>query len=428
MANLLGQNIGANYRGILNLDATTINTPLNATLRAVTDGMGNTSQLFLSTTQVNIGGGSSLGRLVARGDGINVVARFESNSFANILSVRESDHTLLFGVGVGSLFPQIGLQTLNNPTSFATGNGQCFGYKSNFNMDWPTPMHSFYGENQIYNRVTLSNMPAGIAAFNGTFGISNVAASTFDYRMLNISYTINNTAASNRNATGIFLNATETGGGLNGMTHNLIDLQVGGVSRFRIQNNAASFVASANELSYGSTIRATDFQIGSGGSRIINFSDGVFRITNNAGNNFNRLQLGGITNDFPAIKRNGTGIDIRLADDSAWAKLQTGYLVAQSLLIGGNSGYDIRGTLSTISLNFNASTMVVAETFSLTNYGSAIFAIDSTTRGVLLPRMTTAQVNDIVSPADGLVVYNTTIGHLCVRVAGVWHKINHSTM
>jgi hypothetical protein len=41
MANLLGQNIGTNYKGILNLD--TINTPLDATLRAVTDGEGNAS-------------------------------------------------------------------------------------------------------------------------------------------------------------------------------------------------------------------------------------------------------------------------------------------------------------------------------------------------------------------------------------------------
>ena len=32
MANLLGQNIGTNYKGILNLDST-INTPLDATLK-----------------------------------------------------------------------------------------------------------------------------------------------------------------------------------------------------------------------------------------------------------------------------------------------------------------------------------------------------------------------------------------------------------
>ena len=54
MANLLGQNIGTNYKGILNLD--TINTPLDATLRAVTDGEGNASPLQLSTDEVSLGG------------------------------------------------------------------------------------------------------------------------------------------------------------------------------------------------------------------------------------------------------------------------------------------------------------------------------------------------------------------------------------
>lgn len=51
--NLLGQNIGQNYRGIINLGAT-INSPLSTTLQAVTDGMGNNSPLQLSTTQVSV--------------------------------------------------------------------------------------------------------------------------------------------------------------------------------------------------------------------------------------------------------------------------------------------------------------------------------------------------------------------------------------
>jgi hypothetical protein len=55
MANLLGQNIGTNYKGILSLDST-INTPLDATLRAVTDGEGNASPLELSTDAVSLGG------------------------------------------------------------------------------------------------------------------------------------------------------------------------------------------------------------------------------------------------------------------------------------------------------------------------------------------------------------------------------------
>jgi hypothetical protein len=51
MSNLYNQNIGINYKGILNLD-TTINTPLDATLRAVTDGMGTSTTILASTAGI----------------------------------------------------------------------------------------------------------------------------------------------------------------------------------------------------------------------------------------------------------------------------------------------------------------------------------------------------------------------------------------
>ena len=54
MANLNGQNIGSNYKGILNLFST-INTPLDTTLRVITDGMGNNSIVSISTAQTGIG-------------------------------------------------------------------------------------------------------------------------------------------------------------------------------------------------------------------------------------------------------------------------------------------------------------------------------------------------------------------------------------
>jgi hypothetical protein len=65
MANLFGQNIGTNYKGILSLDST-INTPLDATLRAVTDGEGNASPLQLSTDAVSVGAISGA-RLAVKG-------------------------------------------------------------------------------------------------------------------------------------------------------------------------------------------------------------------------------------------------------------------------------------------------------------------------------------------------------------------------
>jgi hypothetical protein len=59
---------------------------------------------------------------------------------------------------------------------------------------------------------------------------------------------------------------------------------------------------------------------------------------------------------------------------------------------------------------------------------SAQLDIESTTKGFLPPRMTTTQVNAIVTPANGLMVYNTTIDHMCVYQAGAWVRINHSPM
>jgi hypothetical protein len=55
---------------------------------------------------------------------------------------------------------------------------------------------------------------------------------------------------------------------------------------------------------------------------------------------------------------------------------------------------------------------------------SAVLDVNSTTRGLLPPRMTAAQRNAIASPANGLLVYDTDSASLMVRSAGVWRKLN----
>jgi nitrogen fixation protein len=54
---------------------------------------------------------------------------------------------------------------------------------------------------------------------------------------------------------------------------------------------------------------------------------------------------------------------------------------------------------------------------------SALLQGNSTTQGFLPPRMTTTQKNAIVSPASGLVIYDTTLNKLCVRGASAWETI-----
>jgi hypothetical protein len=51
---------------------------------------------------------------------------------------------------------------------------------------------------------------------------------------------------------------------------------------------------------------------------------------------------------------------------------------------------------------------------------SSAFEVTSTTQGILFPRMTTTERDLIATPADGLVIYNTTDNKLQVRAGGAW--------
>ncbi|MBK8343394.1 MAG: hypothetical protein IPL12_08850 [Bacteroidetes bacterium] len=73
------------------------------------------------------------------------------------------------------------------------------------------------------------------------------------------------------------------------------------------------------------------------------------------------------------------------------------------------------------SLVFLCSTVFVrAQNISINTTGavadaSAMLDITSTTKGILVPRMTTVQRNAIASPATGLLVYDTTLNLFYMR-------------
>jgi hypothetical protein len=114
-----------------------------------------------------------------------------------------------------------------------------------------------------------------------------------------------------------------------------IDFVTGGVVRMSI--SAIGEVTFQNALVFG----------GNGQFRFL--SNGVASLTNAAQTDFSRLCLGGNTSAFPAIKRNGTGIDIRLADDSGFAPLTASTVVASTTTIGP-AGLNLGNSAGTISL------------------------------------------------------------------------------
>jgi len=54
---------------------------------------------------------------------------------------------------------------------------------------------------------------------------------------------------------------------------------------------------------------------------------------------------------------------------------------------------------------------------------SAALSVTSTTKGFLGPRLTTTQRDAIVSPAEGLLIYNTTLGFYQVRTSSAWTSV-----
>jgi hypothetical protein len=85
-------------------------------------------------------------------------------------------------------------------------------------------------------------------------------------------------------------------------------------------------------------------------------SDGVIKLTNSSDNDFTRLQFGGTTSSFPAIARNATEIDFKLADNSARCGINVGSIasyggssayVATAIPAGGTAGVGFKATSAT---------------------------------------------------------------------------------
>jgi hypothetical protein len=108
---------------------------------------------------------------------------------------------------------------------------------------------------------------------------------------------------------------------------------------------------------------------------------------------------------------------------------QYGFFV-QNSLTGATNDFGFYGNLASASnvwnlymagtaANYMAGQVAIGTT---TLVATAALNVSSTTQGFLPPRMTTTQKNAISSPATGLVVFDTTLGKLCV-FATTWQTI-----
>ena len=109
--------------------------------------------------------------------------------------------------------------------------------------------------------------------------------------------------------------------------------------------------------------------------------------------------------------------------------IQTGFYAASNL-IGATNNYGFRGVIPSGTNRFNLYMDGTANNYLAGALGigtsspnaSALLDVQSTTKGVRMPNMTTTQKNAIASPAAGLMVYDTTLAKLCVYTTA-WETI-----
>ncbi len=128
-------------------------------------------------------------------------------------------------------------------------------------------------------------------------------------------------------------------------------------------DNSGNVTAANLQMGAASTLYWT------GRSQMVSPADGQITVWNAANTAFTRLNLGGTTSSFPAIKRNAAAINFRLADDSADAAITASQITVNGSVWGTianlqglvNPGYT---NVVTTGVNFNAANTDTAITIT----------------------------------------------------------------
>jgi hypothetical protein len=117
----------------------------------------------------------------------------------------------------------------------------------------------------------------------------------------------------------------------------------------------AGGIGASNNINCGGSMSATSFQAGassgltwSSRSLINSPADGVIRLTNNAVTGFDRLQFGGTTSTFPAIKVESTELHIKNADNTAFNTIRAGGYKSSDGFAGTSGSFIADGNTITV--------------------------------------------------------------------------------
>lgn len=231
----------------------------------------------------------------------------------------------------------------NNTTVWQTNASttQGFGLRDTMPISW-----NFNATPDLF---LYRDAAATLAQRNGTnaqaFKVYNTFTDASNYERAVISWAANTLSIGTENAgTGVNRNLQFTRGGVGVFNFNSTKMNLLQDLWFNVDNTLDIGASGANRprniFLAGAVNSPSGLFIGASGS-VAASSDGTFILKNNAGTDFTMLQLGGTGVGFPAIKKSGTALQARLADDSGYTDLVSQTIQPQSSAITSGAGTGI---------------------------------------------------------------------------------------
>jgi hypothetical protein len=274
--------------------------PTNTNALAFTNRIAFSNVLSFGTNAPTVR--TNLGVTVAS----NLPAPFSGSASSNSLLVAD-------GTGGSTFVSTLPSLSISSGSFLVAANGGMMAGASAFAVNgssgsagmWNLGQFGWSSSGSVTTNITLDTVllrdaANTLASRNGTnaqtYNIYNTYSNSTNYERGRIAWTNN-----------VLTIGTEKGSG--GGTARALELQTDGTTRATIST------AGAVTLSAGlSVVTSITFQ---GNSSIVgNVSSGVIRLLDSGGTGFNRIQFGGSTTGFPALKRNTNFFQARLADDS----------------------------------------------------------------------------------------------------------------
>lgn len=356
----------------------------------------------------------------------NIPLRFVSQSNSNVVK-----NILLKNIGTGN------------------GTGVSIGFN---NLNANNLSHAFIKSYYV--------VPSGMAMSFGTGGGSSLTSEGTTALVLNADQTANFTGRVIANsggfqAIGVSANMLMSDGGTPVITRNggtgiqflkdaywqTFSIFTNNTENLRVASTGNILIGTTTDAGFRLDVNGDSRLKGSGSTSVTN----ALTVQNSAGTNLLAVRNNNTTYIANTVTINaetpgGTGMVI---SHTAWNN-STGLsvnsaigIVAWSSLGANSSNPDgasivalgrVGGDPLRKSVGLRSNRAIISSGFAYDIVDSAMLQVDSTTQGFLPPRMTTTQINAIASPAEGLMVYNTTISHMCVYQAGSWVKLSHSPM